>query len=194
MPAVAPGTYLIASVDGHDVAAIGRSEHSPGWATYISVDDADASAAAVIVAGGTVISGRKTPARAIALRPAPQTWNLSHLHTPEPSVVRPFYAAGLRLGIRRTARATPWRSLRLVPAAGGPDSSGPSGRAGAAGAGELGRSRAHIPDPDSSAVARTAIMRRKAVSRWWFWVPSRSWGWWCAGSGWPTLRAGPRLR
>lgn len=119
MPAAAPGTYLIASVGGHDVAAIGLSEDSPGWATYISVEDADASAAAVIAAGGTVLSepaeagpaGRTAccadplgavfrlwqPRRRLGaqLVNAPRTWNFSHLHTRDPSVVRPFYAAVL---------------------------------------------------------------------------------------------------
>jgi predicted enzyme related to lactoylglutathione lyase len=56
VPADAPGAYLIASLDGADVAAIGPA---PGdapveWNTYIAVDDADAAAASVSAAGGSV--------------------------------------------------------------------------------------------------------------------------------------------
>jgi predicted enzyme related to lactoylglutathione lyase len=55
MPAAAPGTYLVATLGGRDVAAIGQADGTPAWATYIAVDDADATAAAVAAAGGTVI-------------------------------------------------------------------------------------------------------------------------------------------
>ena len=49
VPAGAPGTYLIASLGGKDVAAIGPAERGAGaeWNTYIAVDDADAAAASV---------------------------------------------------------------------------------------------------------------------------------------------------
>ncbi|HEX2400230.1 MAG TPA: VOC family protein, partial [Mycobacterium sp.] len=49
IPADAPGTYLIASLDGKDVAAIGPAQgDAPGeWTTYIAVDDADAAADSV---------------------------------------------------------------------------------------------------------------------------------------------------
>ena len=57
VPAGAPGTYLIASLGGKDVAAIGPAESGAGaeWNTYIAVDDADAAAASVRAAGGTTI-------------------------------------------------------------------------------------------------------------------------------------------
>jgi predicted enzyme related to lactoylglutathione lyase len=44
MPAGAPSRYVIAKLDGRDVAAIGGPLEGavPAWNTYISVDDADA--------------------------------------------------------------------------------------------------------------------------------------------------------
>ncbi len=51
MPVDAPGTYLIATLNGRDVAAIGQADGAPVWNTYIAVTDADASAAAVVAAG-----------------------------------------------------------------------------------------------------------------------------------------------
>jgi predicted enzyme related to lactoylglutathione lyase len=52
----ARGTYLIASLDGKDVAAIGLAEAATDveWNTYIAVDDADTTAVAVRAAGGTL--------------------------------------------------------------------------------------------------------------------------------------------
>jgi len=56
MPADAPGKYLIASLDGADVAAIGpaQGDMPVEWNTYIAAADADAAAASVCAAGGTV--------------------------------------------------------------------------------------------------------------------------------------------
>ena len=56
IPPEAPGTYLIASLGGADVAAIGPAEAGAGaeWNTYIAVEDADATAASVRAAGGTL--------------------------------------------------------------------------------------------------------------------------------------------
>src|SRR3982074_1319961 len=54
IPADAPGTYLIASLDGADVAAIGPSENVAERNTYLAVDDADSAAASVRAAGGTL--------------------------------------------------------------------------------------------------------------------------------------------
>src|SRR6476659_8748688 len=49
MPADAPGKYLIASLDGADVAAIGpaQGDMPVEWNTYIAVADADVAAASV---------------------------------------------------------------------------------------------------------------------------------------------------
>jgi predicted enzyme related to lactoylglutathione lyase len=56
VPADAPGMYLIAALDGAVVAAIGppQGDAPVMWNTYIAVDDADAAAAAVRSAGGSV--------------------------------------------------------------------------------------------------------------------------------------------
>jgi predicted enzyme related to lactoylglutathione lyase len=112
---VAGGAYLIASLDGADVAGIA---HGVGdtWSTYVAVDDADASAQAVRDAGGIVESepvdagpgGRgariadPTGARLrlwqARARPgaqvvnAPGSWNFSDLHTGDPAAAQAFYA------------------------------------------------------------------------------------------------------
>src|SRR5882724_8584046 len=56
--------YLIASLNGRDVAAISRAQDGqdtaaagPAWETYIAVTDADKTAAAVTAAGGRVTGG-----------------------------------------------------------------------------------------------------------------------------------------
>ena len=60
MPADSPVRYYIGRRDGGDVAAVGsRPEGAPEgavWNTYVWVDDADATAAKVREAGGTVVS------------------------------------------------------------------------------------------------------------------------------------------
>ena len=54
VPPGAPGSYLIATLDGQDVAAIGPgSADAAAWNTYVAVDDADKTAAAVSAAGGS---------------------------------------------------------------------------------------------------------------------------------------------
>lgn len=51
--------YLIATLDGRDVAAISSAKTGQeiAWNTYVAVDDADATAAAVSSGGGTVTGG-----------------------------------------------------------------------------------------------------------------------------------------
>jgi uncharacterized protein len=114
-PADAPFEYRVASLDGQDVAAVGASQTDNGWSTYIAIDDADATAAAVTSAGGRVDAepmdvgpaGRMavctdpTGARFLlwqaGQRPGvqrandPGCWNFSHLRTREPAAVQPFY-------------------------------------------------------------------------------------------------------
>jgi uncharacterized protein len=117
VPAQAPGSYLVASRDGEDVAAIAPGSGSPvGWNTYVAVDDADAAAAKVVAAGGTVVSepadagdGGRAAACADPTgaafrlwqprnRPGAQVvnvagaWNFSHLRTDRPDQARAFYA------------------------------------------------------------------------------------------------------
>jgi predicted enzyme related to lactoylglutathione lyase len=113
MPA---GSYLIASLDGRDVAAIARgSDAPPAWNTYVAVDDADATAAAVIDAGGSVVqdaadagpggrmaacsdaSGARFRLWQARARPgaqlvnAPGAWNFSDLRTADPAAAQAFY-------------------------------------------------------------------------------------------------------
>lgn len=60
MPPDAPGKYLTARINGGDVAAIsapmGDAPPQATWNTYVWVDDADATAAKVRDAGGSVLS------------------------------------------------------------------------------------------------------------------------------------------
>jgi predicted enzyme related to lactoylglutathione lyase len=118
VPADAPGSYLIATIDGQDVAAIGpASGDAATWNTYVAVDDADTSAAAVTAAGGTVVSaptdagpGGRTatcvdPAGAAfrlwqarkrlgaQLTNTPGTWNFSDLHCADPAAALAFYTS-----------------------------------------------------------------------------------------------------
>ena len=116
VPPGAPGSYLIATLEGQDVGAVApTSAGTAVWNTYIAVDDADAAAAAVTAAGGTVDAspwdagpgGRA----AICTDPAgagfrlwqarrrlgaqvvntPGAWNFSHLYTPDRDAAMAFY-------------------------------------------------------------------------------------------------------
>jgi predicted enzyme related to lactoylglutathione lyase len=116
VPASAPGSYLIASLDGQDVAAVAPGAGAPvTWNTYVAVDSADTAAATVAAASGTVSQptdagdgGRAaicTDRAGAAFRlwqarnrpgaqvvNVPGAWNFSHLHTDRPDVARAFYA------------------------------------------------------------------------------------------------------
>ena len=120
IPAEVPESYLIATIDGQDVAAIASAE-SPDeavtWRTYIAVDDADAGAKAVEQAGGTVTlapvdagpggrlaacgdprgaefrlwqARRRLGAQLVNV---PGTWNFSDLLTTDSHAAAQFYAA-----------------------------------------------------------------------------------------------------
>jgi uncharacterized protein len=117
VPADVPGTYLIASLGGTDVAAIGppQGDAPVKWNTYIAVDDADAAAAAVRAAGGGITiepveagpGGRLAacvdprgarfrlwqPRRRLGaqLTNAPGSWNFSDLHTADAAAAAEFY-------------------------------------------------------------------------------------------------------
>jgi len=118
MPPGVPGSYLIATLDGQDVAAIAPAAGDAAtWNTYVAVDDADATADDVTAAGGTVVSppedagsaGRAAtcvdPAGAefrlwqaggrpgAQLTNSPGSWNFSDLHTPDPATATAFYTA-----------------------------------------------------------------------------------------------------
>jgi hypothetical protein len=116
-PSNAPGTYLIARLDGHDVGAIASPASSPtgAWNTYIAVDDVEAATLSAQTAGGTVTNppqdagpaGRwaeildPTGARfrvwqarrllGAQMVNAPGSWNFSDLHTAAPAAARSFY-------------------------------------------------------------------------------------------------------
>jgi predicted enzyme related to lactoylglutathione lyase len=118
VPADAPGTYLIASLAGADVAAIGpaQGEAPVEWNTYIAVDDTDAAAATVRAAGGSITLGPVDagpggrlagcvdprgarfrlwqPRRRLGaqLTNAPGSWNFSDLHTTDAPDAAGFYA------------------------------------------------------------------------------------------------------
>jgi predicted enzyme related to lactoylglutathione lyase len=118
IPAEVPGSYLIATIDGQDVAAIGSAEpdEQAAWHTYIAVDDADATAETLAAAGGTVtieptdagpggrLAGIRSPRGAdfrlwqarnrpgAQLVNAPGAWNFSDLQTSEPHLALEFYA------------------------------------------------------------------------------------------------------
>lgn len=113
--------YLIAQLDGQDVAGVGGPVSSapdspaPGWNTYIAVDDAEDAAARIEAAGGAVVRGPADGGpggvSVIAADPAgvqfrlwqarrrlgaqvanvPGAWNFSELRAADPSVVAPFY-------------------------------------------------------------------------------------------------------
>ena len=117
MPPHSSGAYLIATLDGHDVAAIAPTDPAgrASWRTYVAVDDADATAAAVTAAGGTVLAapedagpgGRGATCAdpqgaefhlwqarrrlGVQVANAPGAWNFSILHSASPGAVLPFY-------------------------------------------------------------------------------------------------------
>src|SRR4051794_25734868 len=119
LPPDAPGHYLIATVGGEDVAAIGSPDSDDErvtWRTYIAVDDADHAAEAVTAAGGTVtldpVDAGPGGRQAVCVDPrgaefrlwqarkrlgaqlvnVPGTWNFSDLHTTDPHAAAAFYA------------------------------------------------------------------------------------------------------
>jgi uncharacterized protein len=122
MPADVPGHYLVARLEGRDVAAVGSVPNGtpPGpvtWTTYVAVDSADDVAARVTDAGGLVLAGPfdvldagrmavcSDPSGAVfdlwqagshrgaqAVN-APNTWNWSDLNTRDVEGAKAFYGA-----------------------------------------------------------------------------------------------------
>ena len=114
MPAGAPGSYFIATLDGQDVAALTAGDR--GWSSYVAVEDADAAMARVTGNGGTVVEvlppnpgGRGvvcTDPTGAELRlwqadrrrgaqfvNAPGAWNFSDLRTTDAEAAERFYRA-----------------------------------------------------------------------------------------------------
>jgi uncharacterized protein len=114
-PPDAPARYVIATLDGADVAALAEAEAVGGWNTYVAVDDADAAVERATSLGATVVSppadagpgGRGAVLhdpqgnevrlwqarrrKGAQLVNAPGAWNFSHLHTPEIGAAQQFY-------------------------------------------------------------------------------------------------------
>lgn len=114
-----PGGYVVARIDGDDVAGIGAlpSEGPAIWGTYVRVASAEDAAAAGRSAGGTLLLGPldASPAGRVAVladptgasfcvwEPGeregaqrcnePNTWLMSSLHSPDPAAASAFYAA-----------------------------------------------------------------------------------------------------
>ena len=96
-----PGTptYVIASLDGRDVAGLALADGEPAaWNTYIAVDDADATAAGVAAAGGEVLSGPFDPG------PAGRT---AFCRDPAGAAFR-LWQAGRRLGAQAVNEPGTW--------------------------------------------------------------------------------------
>jgi uncharacterized protein len=119
MPADMPGHYLVARLDGRDVAAVGSQQEgappTPAWGTYIAVESADDSVARARDAGGRVLTepfdvldaGRMAvladPVGAVfclwqagthrgaQVVNAPNTWNWSDVHTRDAERAKAFY-------------------------------------------------------------------------------------------------------
>lgn len=120
MPPDAPGRYVIAQLDGRDVAAVGSAdaptERGATWNTYVATDDVDAAAARLTELGATVLSppvdagpgGRTASFRdpegaefrlwqarrrlGAQLTNAPGSWNFSDLHTADAAGAERFYS------------------------------------------------------------------------------------------------------
>jgi predicted enzyme related to lactoylglutathione lyase len=113
------GRYLMGRLDGADVAGVGAqlTHATAAWHTYVCVDSADAAAARVRSAGGSVLRGPQDlgaagrvavcadPAGAgfrvweprerhgAELVNAPGAWNWSTLSTRDPAGAKAFYSA-----------------------------------------------------------------------------------------------------
>jgi uncharacterized protein len=110
------GSYVVASRDGQEAAAIApATTGTAAWNTYVAVNDADASAAAVVAGGGTVTAepvdaglGGRTAAcvdpagvefrlwqplsrPGAQITNSPGSWNFSDLNTPDREAAMAFY-------------------------------------------------------------------------------------------------------
>jgi predicted enzyme related to lactoylglutathione lyase len=121
MPEDAPGNYIVASLRGREVAAVGSlppdMPQEAAWNTYVCVESADETAAKARDAGGTVVmepfdvfeAGRMAvladpvgamiciwqPNQMIGARIVNEagSWNWSDLRTSDPQGAKEFYAA-----------------------------------------------------------------------------------------------------
>lgn len=132
LPPEVPASYLIATLDGLDAAAIEPREGGRAfWLTYIAVDDVDATVPRLVGAGGTLVDGPydagpggrwaevRDPQGAVfrlwqarnrlgsQVNNVPGSWNFSDLHTPD---------VGRDLGFYRTVFG--WEMEDMGPDAG----------------------------------------------------------------------------
>ena len=131
----APEPYVVATLDGHDVAGLGVAAGAGRWNTYVAVDDADATAARATSLGATVLSppadagpggrgaGLLDPEgceirlwqarRRLGAQVAntPGAWNFSNLHTADLAAAQRFY--GDLFGWRFTDQG--WATAISVP-------------------------------------------------------------------------------
>lgn len=120
LPEGAPGRYVVATLDGLDVASLSGPTDGPArWATYVAVDDADAVAQTMRDLGAELVSppedagpgGRAGVLRdpqgvevrlwqahqrlGAQLTNSPGAWNFSDLHTTDPDAAAEFYRRAL---------------------------------------------------------------------------------------------------
>lgn len=116
LPPGVAGRYVIATLDGLDVASLtNAADQTASWETYVAVDDADAAAARLVSLGATEVepvrdagpagrsarftdpqgapfsvwqAGRRLGAQ---VTNAPGAWNFSDLRTSDPSAAEQFY-------------------------------------------------------------------------------------------------------
>lgn len=134
VPPGAPIRYVIATLDGLDVAAIsGPSAGAAQWNTYVAVDDADNSVEHLVALGATVRSapedagqagaaGRSAvltdpegaelriwqPRRRLGAQTvnAPGSWNFSDLRTGDAAAAKAFYEAAFGWSVEDLGFAT----------------------------------------------------------------------------------------
>jgi len=114
-PPEAPQPYVIATLEGHDVAGLGVAANDGQWNTYVAVDDADAASERATSLGATVVAApadagpggrgatlldpqgceiRLWQARrrfGAQVANAPGAWNFSNLHTADLAAAQRFY-------------------------------------------------------------------------------------------------------
>jgi uncharacterized protein len=119
-PPDAPARYVVATLDGLDVAAVtGPADGPASWSTYVAVDDADAVAHSMVEHGARLVTGPTdagpggSAGRSATLTDpqgaevrlwqagsrlgaqvanAPGAWNFSDLRTTDPVAAGAFYA------------------------------------------------------------------------------------------------------
>jgi predicted enzyme related to lactoylglutathione lyase len=116
-PPGASASYLIATIDGQDVAGVAPTPAAVAakWNTYVAVDNADATAAAVSANGGALLAGPEDAGAAgraatcadpfgaefrlwqaerrlgAQRTNSPGAWNFSDLYTPDRDAAKAFY-------------------------------------------------------------------------------------------------------